>query len=134
MATLMKLDINTRHLINLNQVTGHIEPNLFTIKHHNRINIHDIKNQYLTSDTFYNNGNSIGSDIHWHNTPESRIILIGVATFYIPTENYLYVAECEPFDEIQIEAKVKHWFRSHGQLLVYRFFKSLDGHVSLFDN
>lgn len=90
--------------------------------------IERLKSEYKGYDVYYDSYKKY-SDIHFHEGKETRIILKGSATFYIPIQEDLYIVHCEPLDKIIINSNVLHWFSSDEPLTVLRLFSNSENHV-----
>jgi len=89
-----------------------------------------IKYGYTKFDTFFNRSGVVDSDIHYHDGEELRFIMKGTATFYIYSDDFLYIVDCKELELIKLEPNVIHWFSAVDELLVYRFFKQNDTRIS----
>lgn len=88
-----------------------------------------LKDEYKFYDTYYERNTNVLSEIHTHPDEEVRLILAGIATFYIPDGDSLYIAECGPLDKVVLQPEVIHWFSKSGEVLAYRFFKDTESYT-----
>lgn len=106
-------------------------PDCVKLTHYSSFNadtILDISTNYPHHDTFQHTG-KLEMPIHYHDDDEVRVILRGIATFYVPLDQYLYIIECSCLDKLELAANIVHWFSADGDLLAFRFFSNNTQHI-----
>lgn len=138
MAILYKVDLKSLKLLEAQYTKDRLELyNILSIKSYQQLHESDlniIKYQYPSHDVYQNVSGYVDSEFHSHSDKEIRIILKGTAYFYIPVENYLYIAACSELDELILYENIPHWFSTNTELLALRFFDNNTSYICNFIN
>jgi mannose-6-phosphate isomerase-like protein (cupin superfamily) len=69
-------------------------------------------------------------DLHYHDDLEARVITTGLGTFLFPSDDAVIELQVSAGDYIVIPGKMKHSFKTPGNLAAIRLFTNYDGYIA----